>query len=122
MSGQVFEYALAHGKVERNPCKDIKPSTALKPRRKEHFARVHVAELPELRRKIAAYPGSPFTRFAMQLMTLTFVRTRELVAARWEEFDLDAAEWRIPAERMKMKSPHIAFTSLRSTMRTSNCS
>jgi integrase len=50
---------------------------------------------------------SPYTRFAMQLMALTFVRTGELIGARWEEFDLDAAEWRIPAARMKMKTPHI---------------
>jgi integrase len=108
MRGQIFEYALAHGKVKRNPCKDIKPSIALKPRWKEHFARVDVAELPELLRKIAAYPAhhSPDLP-AMQLVTLTFVRTRELVAAWWEEFDLDAAEWRIPAARMKMMTPHI---------------
>jgi integrase len=106
-SGQIFEYALAHGKVERNPCKDLKPIVALRPRTKQHFARVEARELPELLRKIASYPGSPFTRFAMQLMTLTFVRTNELIAARWEEFDLDAAEWRIPAARMKMKTLHI---------------
>ena len=43
----------------------------------------------------------------MQLMALTFVRTTELIAARWAEFDLEAAEWRIPPERMKMKTPHI---------------
>jgi integrase len=43
----------------------------------------------------------------MQLMALTFVRTGELIAARWGEFDLEAAEWRIPAERMKMRTPHI---------------
>jgi integrase len=105
--GQVFEHALAHGIVERNPSNDIKPSVALKPRKKEHYARVDVKELPELLRKIAAYQGSSYTRFAMQLMALTFVRTGELIGARWEEFDLDAAEWRIPAERMKMRSPHI---------------
>lgn len=105
--GQVFEYALAHGKVERNPAKDVRPGAALKPRRKEHFARVDAKEMPELLRKLAAYQGSPYTRFALQLMALTFVRTSELIGARWDEFDLDAAEWRIPPERMKMKTPHI---------------
>jgi integrase len=40
-------------------------------------------------------------------MALVFVRTGELIAARWEEFDLAAAEWRIPSERMKMRTPHI---------------
>ena len=43
----------------------------------------------------------------MKLMAMTFVRTTELIAARWEEFDLDSARWDIPAERMKMKTPHI---------------
>jgi integrase len=105
--GQIFEYALAHGTIDRNPSKDVKPSVALKPRDKQHFARVDARELPTLLRKIEAYPGSPFTRFALQLMTLTFVRTGELIGARWEEFDLDGAEWRIPAPRMKMKTPHI---------------
>jgi integrase len=105
--GQVFEFALAHGQVERNPAKDIKPGAALQPRTKEHYARLDAKELPELLRKIHAYQGTPYTRFAMLLMALTFVRTGELIGARWEEFDLDAAEWRIPPARMKMKTPHI---------------
>ncbi|MBX3635801.1 MAG: tyrosine-type recombinase/integrase [Rubrivivax sp.] len=105
--GQVFEYALAHGKVERNPARDVRPGAALKPRKRGHFARVDAKEMPELLRKMAAYQGSPYTRFALQLMALTFVRTSELIEARWDEFDLDAAEWRIPKERMKMPTPHI---------------
>lgn len=105
--GQVFEHALAHGMVERNPAKDVRPGAALKPRQKGHFARIEPKELPELLRKMHSYPGAVFTRYAMQLMALTFVRTTELVAARWDEFDLDGAEWRIPAERMKMRTPHI---------------
>ena len=43
----------------------------------------------------------------MKLMAMTFVRTTELIGARWAEFDLEAARWDIPAERMKMKAPHI---------------
>lgn len=105
--GQVFEFALAHGQIERNPAKDVRPGAALKPRQQGHYARVDAKELPELLRKIAAYQGSAYTRMAMQLMALTFVRTGELIGARWEEFDLDAAEWRIPPGRMKMKTPHI---------------
>lgn len=105
--GQVFEYALAHGQIERNPAKDVRPGAALKPRQQGHYARIDAKELPELLRRIYAYPGSAYTRMAMQLMALTFVRTGELIGARWEEFDLDGAEWRIPAGRMKMKSPHI---------------
>lgn len=106
-AGQVFEYALAHGMAERNPAKDVRPGAALKPRQKGHFARLEPKDLPELLRKMQAYPGAVFTRYALDLMARTFVRTGELIAARWEEVDLDAAEWRIPAERMKMRTPHI---------------
>ena len=107
MSGQVLRYAVAHDLIERNPATDVKPSDTLKSRRKENYARLGEKELPELLRKIEAYQGGPYTRLAMQLMALTFVHTTELIAARWAEFDLEAAEWRIPPERMKMKTPHI---------------
>lgn len=107
MSGQVLRYAVAHDLIERNPAADVKPSDTLKSRRKENYARLGEKELPELLRKIEAYQGGPYTRLAMQLMALTFVRTSELIGARWGEFDLQAAEWRIPPERMKMKTPHI---------------
>ncbi len=105
--GQIFRYAIAHGRAQRNPAADVKPSDALKPRNKTHYARVEAKELPELLRKVEAYAGNPGTRLAMKLMALTFVRTGELIAAHWDEFDLEAAEWRIPAERMKMRTPHI---------------
>lgn len=105
--GQVFRYAVAHGVIERNPAADVRPGDALKPRRKEHYARLDAKELPELLRKIEAYPGSPWTRGALKLIALTFVRTGELIGARWDEFDLEAREWRIPAERMKMRTPHV---------------
>lgn len=107
VSGQVFRYAIAHGLTERNPCADVRPSDALKPRKKEKFARVNEKDVPELLRKIEAYQGTPLTRLAMQLMALTFVRTTELVQAKWDEVDIDAAIWRIPAERMKMRRPHV---------------
>lgn len=107
MAGQVMRYAVAHDLIERNPATDVKPSDTLKSRRKENYARLSEKELPELLRKIEAYQGGPYTRLAMQLMALTFVRTSELIAARWAELDLQAAEWRIPPERMKMKTPHI---------------
>jgi integrase len=105
--GQILRYAVAHGLLERNPAADVKPSDALKPRRKENYARLAAKKVPQLLRKIDAYPGTFTTRLAMMLMALTFVRTGELIGARWREFDLEAAEWRIPAERMKMRAPHI---------------
>ena len=104
---QIFRYAIAHGLAKRNPAVEIRPSDVLASRKKENYARLDSKELPELLRKIEAYQGGPYTRLAMQLMALTFVRTTELIAARWAEFDLHAAEWRIPPERMKMKTPHI---------------
>ena len=107
MAGQVLRYAVAHDLIDRNPAADVKPSDTLKSRKKENYASLDEKELPELLRKIEAYQGGPYTRLAMQLMALTFVRTSELIAARWAEFDLAAAEWRIPPERMKMKTPHI---------------
>jgi integrase len=105
--GQILRFAVAHGLIERNPAADVKPADALKPRNKENYARLDAKEMPELLRKIEAYQGNSYTRLAMKLMTLTFVRTGELIGARWEEFDLPAAQWRIPAHRMKMKTPHI---------------
>jgi len=115
--GQVFRYAVAHGLCERNPAKDIKPSDALKPRQETNFARVDEKDLPELLRKIEDYTnqgGNEITQLAMNLMSYTFVRTKELIQARWVEFDLESKQWRIPAERMKMKDPHIVALSVQS--------
>ena len=56
---------------------------------------------------MSAYQGNPLTNAAMQLLALTFVRTGELIGAKWEEIDWQRKEWNIPKERMKMKRPHI---------------
>jgi integrase len=63
--------------------------------------------LPQLLKAIELYRGTPVTRLAIKLMALTFVRTGELIGAKWAEFDMEAARWDIPAERMKMRTPHI---------------
>jgi integrase len=106
-SGQVFRYAIAHGLAQRNPATDIKPADILASRKAGNYARLDAKELPELLRHMEAYQGAPVTRLAMKLMALTFVRTSELIGARWAEFDLEAGRWDIPPERMKMKAPHI---------------
>lgn len=108
---QIFRYAIAHGLATRNPATEIRPGDILVSRRKQNYARVDAKELPALLRHIEVYQGSSVTRMAMKLMAMTFVRTSELIGARWEEFDLDNARWDIPAERMKMKSPHIVLLS-----------
>ena len=112
MTGQVFRYAIAHGIAERNPAVDVKPSDILPSRRQTNYARVEAKELPALLRAIEAYQGTPVTRLAIKLLALTFVRTSELIGARWAEFDLQAGQWRIPAERMKMRTEHIVPLSL----------
>ncbi|MEY3123451.1 MAG: hypothetical protein RI993_2276 [Pseudomonadota bacterium] len=105
--GQVFRYAIVNGLAERNPAADIKPEDALKPTKKKNHARLDEKDLPELLQKIDAYDGQLLTRLALKLMALTFVRTSELIGARWEEVNLDLKQWRIPASRMKMKTQHI---------------
>ncbi|MCC8997870.1 MAG: site-specific integrase [Nitrosomonas sp.] len=102
-----MRYAVAHGLAERNPAADIKTSDVLKPANKTNYARLSEKELPELLHKVNEYDGQPLTLFALQLMVLTFVSTSELIGARWDEFDLNKREWRIPAERMKMRTLHI---------------
>jgi integrase len=110
-TGQIFRYAIAHGFAQRNPVSDIKPRDILKETHEKNFARIDQKELPALLRAIEFYRGTPVTRLALKLMTLTFVRTSELIEAPWSEIDLDRARWDIPAVRMKqvgrMPTPHI---------------
>jgi len=105
--GQVFRYAIAHGHATRNPATEIRPGDILMVRKKQNYARLDAKELPALLRHIEVYQGSSVTRLAMKLMAMTFVRTSELIGARWDELDLDNARWDIPGSRMKMKTPHI---------------
>lgn len=106
--GQVFRYGIATGRCTRDIAADLRG--ALTPHKKKHQAAVRPEELPALLRKIDTYDtdtGDTLTRLALQLMEATFVRTSELIGAKWAEFDLDAAVWAIPAERMKMKTEHL---------------
>lgn len=106
-TGQIFRHAISLGKSSRNPAVDFKPGDFLKTHKRENYARIDAKELPLLLRKIEAYQGKPTTRLAVKLMALTFVRTSELIGARWAEFDLEAGRWDIPGTRMKMRTPHI---------------
>lgn len=106
--GQVFRYGVATGRCPRDPSGDLRG--ALAPHKAKHQAAVRPEELSELMRKIDAYDkdmGDTLTRLALQLMAATFVRTSELIGAMWEEFDLEAAVWIIPAQRMKMRTEHV---------------
>jgi len=105
--GQVFRHGIAHGYCKRNPAVEFRPRDVLKSATKTNYARVDAKELPALLRAIEVYQGTHVTRLAVKLMALTFVRTRELIGAKWSEFDFEAARWDIPADRMKMKTDHI---------------
>jgi integrase len=106
-TSQIFRFAIARDIASRNPAADFKPRDILAEAQTENRARVDTKDLPELLVKIDDYNGDVITRFAMKLMAYTFVRTSEEIEAPWSEFDLDEARWTIPAERMKMKTPHI---------------
>lgn len=104
--GQVCRYAVATGRATRDPTADLKG--ALSPTPTKHRAAVtDPAGVANLIRVIDGYEGQPSTRAGLQLLALTFVRPGELRRAEWSEFDLQAATWRIPAHRMKMKREHL---------------
>ena len=103
----VFRYAVVHERIEANPMLDLKPAELLKPRQVTHRAALTDKELPAFLAKLDAYQGDPTTLHALRLLMLTAVRPGELRGARWAEIDADAAEWRIPAERMKMRTAHV---------------
>lgn len=110
--GQVFMYAIATGKAERNPVNDLRG--ALKTPVVKHRAYLREADLPDYLKKLGSYVGTPLTKLALQFLLLTFVRTTELRAARWEEINWEKSEWRIPADRMKMREEHIVPLSTQS--------
>jgi integrase len=104
--GQIFRYGIVTGRANRDPSVDLKGALKASGRQAHHKAMPR-EDLPEFLRALSAYDGAARTRLALRLAVLTFVRTTELRAARWDEIDLEAGEWRIPAERMKMRAPHI---------------
>ncbi len=104
--GQVFRYAIATGRGERDPSADLKGAlTPVKP--KSMAAITDPKKIGSLLRAIDGYDGQIMTMCALRLAPLTFVRPGELRHAEWLEIDLDNAEWKIPAHKMKMKLPHI---------------
>ena len=104
--GQVFRYAIATGRAERDPSGDLRG--AIPPASGKHMATItDPKEIAGLLRSIDSYRGSIVTRCALQLAPLVFVRPGELRQAEWSEFNLEMAEWRIPAEKMKAGAVHI---------------
>lgn len=103
----IFRYAVAHDLVKTDPTYPLKPSEIFKPRKVTHRAALAEKDVPAFLRQLGQYEGDPTTRHALELLMLTAVRPGELRGARWDEFDTERALWRIPAERMKMKTEHL---------------
>lgn len=104
--GQVFRYAITTFRATHNPIPELKDS--LQEVKSKSFA--HVKEpksVGALLRAIDAYEGTAVVKAALRLAPLVFLRPGNLRQAEWKEIDLDAATWRIPAEKMKTKQPHI---------------
>lgn len=102
---EVFRYAIATGRAEYNPAADL--SSALEVHQSNHFPFLKAEEIPDFLRALDGYTGSRLVLIATKLLMITGVRTIELRAALWSEFDLDNAIWEIPAERMKMRRAHL---------------
>lgn len=104
--GQVTRYARLIGIVQADAASGL--SEALTARQTKHFATItNPGEVGALLRAIDAYQGEPVTCYALRILPYVFVRSGELRGAAWEELDLEAALWVIPAERMKMRRPHV---------------
>ena len=104
--GQIFRYAVAIGRAKVDPSPSLRGALRAAERVRHHAA-LSAVELPEFLAKLENYDGARQTTLALRLLLLTFVRTSELRAAAWAEINEDTAEWRIPAERMKMQREHI---------------
>ncbi len=104
--GQVFRYAIATGRAERDITPDLKG--ALSKSKPKHYAAItDPVKVGGLLRAIDGYSGTLAVKCALKLGVLSFVRPGELRKAEWDEIDFDRAEWNIPAERMKMDEPHL---------------
>ncbi|WP_130976406.1 phage integrase central domain-containing protein [Klebsiella pneumoniae] len=106
---EVFRYAIVTGRAEYNPAADL--TSAMSGHESKHYPFLTVEELPDFFKALSGYTGSPLIVLAARLLILTGVRTGELRGAFWSEFDLEKAVWEIPAERMKMKRPHLVLLS-----------
>lgn len=105
LAGRIFRFAIRKGIIEHDPTPNLQE--ALKPRKVKHMARLDISEFPAFLARMDRYHGNLIIKTALQMITLTFVRTSELRMMEWEEIDLDNKLWRIPAHKMKMGLPHI---------------
>ncbi|HED1424695.1 TPA: tyrosine-type recombinase/integrase [Klebsiella michiganensis] len=102
---QIFTYAIITGRAEHNPVSDL--AGALKSPKQQHYPHLLVDQIPDFLHALSEYSGSTITRNATRLLMLTGLRTIELRASEWVDIDFDKGVWNVPAERMKMRRPHL---------------
>ncbi|MDT7074236.1 tyrosine-type recombinase/integrase [Citrobacter amalonaticus] len=103
--GEVFRYAIVTGRAEYNPAPDL--TSAMQGHESNHYPFLNAPELPAFFEALSRYSGSELVVLAARLLIITGLRTGELRGASWQEIDEQAAVWEVPAERMKMRRPHI---------------
>jgi len=109
----IFRYATATGRAQHNLAQDLIGS--LEPLNRRHLAAItEPNEVADLLRAIDNYHGSFVVRCALRLSPLVFSRPGELRHMQWDELDFDKAEWHIPAQKMKLRQPHIVPLSKQS--------
>lgn len=105
-AGLIFRYAIVTARAERDPSSDI--AGALKSRKKKHYASItDPKQVGDLLRAIDAYSGSITVKTALQLSPILFQRPGEIRQMEWSEIDWTISRWEIPADKMKMRMPHI---------------
>ncbi|GAA0513667.1 tyrosine-type recombinase/integrase [Tatumella terrea] len=102
---QIFTHAVITGRAESNPVTDL--AGALKAPKQKHFPHLSVEHIPGFLNALNDYSGSMITRIATKLLMITGLRTIELRTSEWSDIDFEKGIWQIPAERMKMRRPHI---------------
>lgn len=101
----IYLYAIGNLRAEYDPTAVLK-GAVIRPKVKHNVA-LAPEQIADLLEKLSKFTAYRTTGIAIELLLLTFVRTVEMRQATWSEFDFDKREWRIPAERMKMKIEHI---------------
>jgi integrase len=109
--GQIFRFAIASGRATRDPSQDLRGALRSAGPCKRRTA-MKAENLPAFMKALDSYEGERQTALALKLIVHTFLRTNEVRFGRWEEIDWQAALWRIPAERMKMRGEHLVPLTL----------
>lgn len=105
-ASRVFRFAVATGRAESDPTAVLR-GALITPKVQHHGAMLEPGSVGDLLRSIDAYSGHLITRLALQIAPHVMVRPGELRQAQWNEFDFEKSVWKLPAERMKMRRPHV---------------